>query len=117
MKRESRSPRFGSGDEFKFDDERMLYNVSGSYTNNNLYLDEYRLGGEYSISLAPLKLFARAGYNFVPQVQNKSDNIFGVTLGFGLDYQAGSLDIMLDYAYRQVEYFDNNNVISIRLGF
>jgi hypothetical protein len=101
----------------KFDDERMQYNVSGSYTNNNLYLDEYRLGGEYGISLEPLKLYARAGYNFVPQVQSKSDNIFGVTLGFGVDYQAGSLDIMLDYAYRQVEYFDNNNVISVRLGF
>jgi hypothetical protein len=43
--------------------------------------------------------------------------IFGPTVGFGLNYQAAGINFMLDYAWRSVEYFDNNSVVSLRLGF
>ncbi|CAG1773302.1 partial putative murein peptide carboxypeptidase, partial [uncultured bacterium] len=42
--------------------ENMTYCVSGSYTNNNLYVDEYHVGGEYGITLSGVSLFARGGY-------------------------------------------------------
>lgn len=98
--------------------DNMNYTVSGLFANNNLYLDEYKLGGEYGVTLNPVKLFARAGYSFVPQIQNKSDNIFGATLGFGLSFDAGGgAELALDYAYRQVDLFSANNVFALRVGF
>jgi hypothetical protein len=69
--------------------DNMMYNISGSYTSNNLYVDEYRLGGEYGIALSGLSLFARGGYVFFPQIREKSDRIFGATVGFGVTYNAG----------------------------
>jgi hypothetical protein len=96
--------------------DNMMWNLTGSFTNNNLYLDEYRLGGELGITMESLRLFGRAGLGMVPQAQEK-ENIFGATFGFGFGYLAGGVDITLDYAYRQVEFFDANQVISIKLGF
>lgn len=96
--------------------DNMTWNLAGSFTNNNLYLDEYRLGGEVGITMESLRIFGRAGLGMVPQAAEK-ENIFGGTFGFGFGYMASGLDIMLDYAYRQVEFFDANQVISIKLGF
>jgi hypothetical protein len=96
--------------------DNMMWNVNGSFTNNNLYLDEYRVGGELGITMESLRIFGRAGLGMVPQAQEK-ENIFGATFGFGFGYLAGGVDITLDYAYRQVEFFDANQVISIKLGF
>lgn len=96
--------------------DNMVWNLAGSFTNNNLYLDEYRLGGEVGITMESLRIFGRAGLGMVPQAEEK-ENIFGGTFGFGFGYMASGLDITLDYAYRQVEFFDANQVISIKLGF
>jgi hypothetical protein len=96
--------------------DNMMWNVSGSFTNNNLYLDEYRIGGEVGITMESLRIFGRAGLGMVPQAAEK-ENIFGGTFGFGFGYMASGVDISLDYAYRQVEFFDANQVISIKLGF
>ncbi|MEK6572296.1 MAG: hypothetical protein AABZ61_13055, partial [Bacteroidota bacterium] len=46
-----------------------------------------------------------------------SESIFGATFGAGISYAAAGVNITFDYAYRQVELFDNNNVISVKLGF
>jgi hypothetical protein len=96
--------------------DNMSWDVSGSFTNNNLYLDEYRLGGEFGVNVEPVQIFARAGVGLVPQAAAK-ENIFGATFGGGLIYVAQGITITLDYAYRQVEFFDANNVISVKLGF
>jgi hypothetical protein len=96
--------------------DNMLWNLTGSFTNNNLYLDEYRLGGEVGITMESLRIFGRAGLSMVPQAEEK-ENIFGSTFGFGFGYMAAGLDITLDYAYRQVEFFDANQVVSVKLGF
>jgi hypothetical protein len=98
--------------------DNMNYTVSGVFANNNLYLDEYKLGAEYGVNLAPVKVFARGGYSFVPQITEAEDNIFGATLGFGLVFEAGSgVELGVDYAYRQVDLFSANNVIALRIGF
>jgi hypothetical protein len=96
--------------------DNMMWSLNSSFTNNNLYLDEYRIGGEYGYFFQDFKLFGRAGYAFIPQAETDA-NIFGVTFGFGASYNAQGVNITFDYAYRQVEFFDNNNVISIKLGF
>jgi len=96
--------------------ENMTWNLTGSFTNNNLYLDEYRVGGEIGVMMNELRLFGRAGVGMVPQADDNAD-IFGSTFGFGLGYLTGGMDLSLDYAYRQVEFFDANQVISVKIGF
>jgi hypothetical protein len=96
--------------------ESMTWNLTGSFTNNNLYLDEYRVGGELGMSMESLRLFGRAGLGMVPQA-DKSANIFGATFGFGVGYMTTGLDLSVDYAYRSVDLFDANQVVSLKLGF
>lgn len=98
-------------------EDNMSYNVSAAYVNNNLYVDEYRIGGEYGISFQNLSLFVRGGYSFLPQITDASDRIFGVTLGAGLNYKTAGTDITVDFGYRKVQLFDGNTVLSIKLGF
>jgi hypothetical protein len=99
------------------EDNTSMYTISGLYTNNNLYLDQYKVGGEYGYAMESVKLFGRAGYELTPQLDDLKDNVFGLTLGAGITYLAGDVEITVDYAYRQAEFFDANNVISIKLGF
>jgi hypothetical protein len=97
--------------------DNMMYQLNSSFSNNNLYLDEYRVGGEYGIKVQDVSVFARAGYAFVPQIADKKDDIFGVDLGFGISYLSGGVDLSLDYAYRKVDLFTSNNIICFRVGF
>jgi hypothetical protein len=107
----------GLGYERRFTDNVVL-GVTGSFTNNNLYSDEYRLGGEVAYVLGPsIRLYGRAGFGMTPQLENTDDEIFGATFGAGLFYAATGIDITIDYAYRQVEFFNANQVISVKLGF
>jgi hypothetical protein len=99
------------------EDNSSLYSISGSYTNNNLYLDQYRVGGEYGYAFESAKIFGRAGYELVPQLDDVKDNVFGLTLGAGITYNTGGVDLTFDYAFRKAEFFDNNNVFSLKVGF
>ncbi|MBI3579178.1 MAG: PorV/PorQ family protein [Ignavibacteriales bacterium] len=96
--------------------DNMVWSLNGSFTNNNLYLDEYRVGGEIGMMLESVKLYGRAGVGMVPQAEAK-ENIFGATFGAGLNYAVPGVSITVDYAYRQVQFFDANNVFSVKLGF
>ncbi len=96
--------------------ENMHYSLNSTFINNNLYLDEYKLGGEIGYYLSGFKLFGRAGMGMVPQAETDA-NIFGGTFGAGIAYSAPGVDIIVDYAYRQTDFFDGNNVLSIKLGF
>ena len=98
--------------------DNMVYTVNGVFMNNNLYEDEYRIGGEYGIKLAPVELYARAGYGFVPRIKEAEDRIFRATLGFGIVYDiSGGATLGVDFAYRQVELFDDNIAMALKLGF
>lgn len=85
----------------------------GTYQDNNFQDDTGQFGAEYSFN----KLFyARAGYSFSPDAPTDG-YIYGMTLGAGIHYDFPNIGITVDYAYRQVEFFDANNVFTLKLGF
>jgi hypothetical protein len=45
------------------------------------------------------------------------DNLFGPTFGFGMMFKTQAINITIDYAYRSVDYFSNNNMFSLMFGF
>lgn len=87
--------------------------VSTSYQNNNFSADEYRVGAEYAYENT---FFIRGGYTFAPQIEN-DEFIYGMTAGVGVNYLLGGVDVKVDYAYRDVEFFESNHVFSVMLGF
>jgi hypothetical protein len=87
--------------------------LSTSFQNNNFSGDEYKLGAEYSYDNL---LFVRGGYSFAPDVESE-DYLFGLTAGLGLKYELDDIDLMVDYAFRDVQYFDANHVFQISFGF
>lgn len=104
--------------------EDNFLTVNGVFQNNNFAADEYKLGVEYNYANT---FFVRGGYNFAEITKNegiqasasfdKTTHIFGFSAGAGLHYALGSLDVSFDYAYRAVEFLDNNHVFTVGLGF
>jgi len=93
-------------------DEMNSLQFSGMYMNNNFSGDEYKLGGEYGYNSI---FFVRAGYQFAPEISD--GYIYGFTAGVGIDYNVEGFGFKVDYAYRDVEFFDGNHVIALTLGF
>lgn len=93
-------------------DETNSLQFSGIYQNNNFSGDEYKLGGEYGYNDL---FFVRAGYQLAPQVSD--DYLYGFTAGVGIDYAVEGFGFKVDYAYREVEFFDGNHVFALTLGF
>ncbi len=96
--------------------ENMKYTITSAFVNNNLGLDSYRFGGEIGYSMERVRLYGRGGIDLSPKGKDDAQ-IFGPTVGFGLYYAAPGIDIMIDYAYRSVDFFDNNSVFSLKFGF
>ncbi len=88
--------------------------LSSTFQNNNFSDDEYKLGAEYSFQNL---LFLRGGYNFAQKESSQRDFIFGPSFGAGVHGRVGSLDLTFDYAFRQTDFFDNNHVFSVTVGF
>jgi hypothetical protein len=92
--------------------------ISGSFTNNNLFLDEYRIGGELGYKLESVQVFGRAGVSVIPKDQNaEQENVFGACFGGGLSTTAAGIEVTIDYAYRSANFFDGNQVFSVKFGF
>ena len=93
--------------------EGSTINLSGVFQSNNFADDEFRLGAEWAIQDF---IYIRGG---IPIVSSDFDNpyIFGPSVGAGVSVQTGKVDLILDYAFRDVEFFDANNIFSIHLGF
>lgn len=99
--------------------EKSKLNFVSLFQNNNYDDDEIKFGGEMDFNNI---FFARAGYNWAPDAPDdatgaKNAYIFGVTLGGGFHYDIGGVDLALDYAWRETNFFDANNVFTVRLGF
>ena len=94
------------------DDLNMLQTAL-TFENNNFSGDLYNLGAEYGYNKT---FFVRAGYSYSPSDQDPN-YIYGFTAGAGIHYNLGSVDLMVDYPYRAVKYFNANNVFAISLGF
>jgi hypothetical protein len=106
----------GLGYEARFQDNIVL-GVTGAFANNNLYTDEYKIGGEVGYLMDNLRLYGRAGMSLLPNLDKNDDNIYGASFGVGLFYAAPGLNITLDYAFRQVDLFQDNQVVTVKLGF
>ncbi|GAB4291604.1 MAG: hypothetical protein Kow0098_10980 [Ignavibacteriaceae bacterium] len=88
--------------------------IASSFQSNNFAHDEYRVAGEFSFNE---QFFVRGGYAYVQEnVDNTDESIWGPTFGAGFNIQT-SLDITVDYAFRAVDYFDSNHMVSVKLGF
>jgi hypothetical protein len=94
----------------------IVYNVNSTFTNNNLYLDEYKLGAEVGFVTESVEFYGRLGMAMVPKAETDA-NIFGQSFGAGIHWNASGMDITFDYGYRAVDLFDANNVISVKVGF
>ncbi len=93
-------------------DEINSLQFSGIYQNNNFSGDEYKIGGEYGYNNT---FFVRAGYQLAPQVSE--DYIYGFSAGVGIDYEVEGFGFKVDYAFREVEFFDANHIFAVTLGF
>jgi hypothetical protein len=93
--------------------ENSELTVSGIFQNNNLQEDEYTLGGEYGYDNL---IFLRGGYLFANNI-NSDAQLYTYTLGAGLHYKVSGTDLTFDYCYRDVQYWDGNNLFSIQIGF
>ena len=92
-------------------DEQNSLLFTGLYQNNNFLGDEYKLGGEYGYNDL---FFVRAGYLLSPQ---SDEYVYGFTGGVGINYEVEGFGFKVDYAYRDVEFFDGNHIIALTLGF
>ena len=93
-------------------DEINSLQFSGIYQNNNFSGDEYKLGGEYGYNN---NFFVRAGYQFAPT--GFDEYIYGFSAGVGINYKVEGFGFKVDYAYRDVEFFEGNHVFALTLGF
>ncbi len=88
--------------------------VASSFQNNNFANDEYRIAGEFNFDDL---FFLRGGYAYVSEnTDDTNQSIWGPTFGVGFALRTG-VDIFIDYAYRSVDYFDANHMITVKLGF
>jgi hypothetical protein len=98
--------------------EKNSLTLAGNFQNNNFADDEYKVGAEFVFENV---LFARAGYSFAPQADKdpagETSYIFGLSFGAGIALDLGGTEARVDYAYRNVKYFDGNNVLTLSLGF
>ncbi|RJP65084.1 MAG: hypothetical protein C4539_13700 [Ignavibacteriales bacterium] len=106
------SLEFGVAYNARIDDMNSLM-FSTTFQNNNFAGDNYKLGAEYTFSDA---ISVRGGYTMAPDYE-KDDFIYGLTAGIGGKYDLGDVQIKVDYAYRDVKYFDGNHVFGISFGF
>ena len=100
-------------------DEQNSLQLGGVFSNNNFYGDELKGGLEYGYDNT---FFVRAGYfaatNMETEFSSSSDyNTYGFNAGFGLSYDIGGAMLILDYAYRAVQYDGLGDNHAFSLGF
>ncbi|NIV15585.1 MAG: hypothetical protein GWN62_31300 [Aliifodinibius sp.] len=99
----------GVGYTYNFTEDHA-FRTYGDFQNFNFGNDQYKGGVEYSFRDM---FFLRGGYL---GTQNNDDNIFGATLGAGIQASMGGSTVGFDYTYREVDFFDANQFFSVRLG-
>jgi hypothetical protein len=87
--------------------------VTGTFQNNNIENDNLRFGLEYGFDNL---VMVRGGYVYTTNTESE-DLLYTFTLGAGLQYTLGETTIGVDYAFRNSQYFDANNMFGIRVSF
>jgi hypothetical protein len=92
--------------------EMNTFALSASFSNFNEASDQAYGGVEYGFKEM---FYLRGGYNYELQADNQ---IFGASFGAGLQFPLGNFNFVMDYAFRQLtDYFDSNNIFTIKLMF
>ena len=95
--------------------EQFSYMITSAYQSNNFSNDGLKIAGEVGFNNM---FFLRGGYTYVSEASDEpAENIFGPTLGGGIFVQAGSLDLIFDFAYRFTDFFDDSQVFALTLIF
>ena len=95
--------------------EQFTTSLGTSFEYNNFASNRFKTGLE--IAYRDM-LFLRAGYVFEDErsTTGGDDNIFGPAFGAGFKLP-GAMHLTIDYAYRTVDFFDDNQAFSIIIGF
>jgi len=102
----------GVGYEYSVNEENSI-TASTMFQSNNFSNDIVKFGAEYNFQDF---VMLRGGYNYINDI-NTEDQLYDFTLGGGIKYDLGGTLFQLDYAFRNDQYFDANNVFSVTLGF
>jgi len=94
-------------------DEQNNFLIGTTFRNNNALEDQLKFGLEYGFQNT---FFVRGGYDML--VENRDNNVFGLTFGAGLDYSfSDGMGIVFDYAYMDVREFPTpNHVFTVKLA-
>lgn len=87
--------------------------LSGVFKNNNVQNDEFRFGMEYNYKNF---IMLRGGYLYMVNTPAE-DVVYSFSLGAGLQYKLGNTMLGIDYAFRNVQYFDASNMFTLHIGF
>ena len=87
--------------------------LSGVFKNNNVQNDEFRFGMEYNYKNF---IMLRGGYLYMVNTPAE-DVVYSFSLGAGLQYKFGNTMLGIDYAFRNVQYFDASNMFTLHIGF
>ncbi len=105
------------GVAYNVDLDAIKASFTGAYSNNSLYVDEFKFGGEVSYTASDGLIIYGRGGKAAAQVTNADDDIFGIVMGGGVTFTTEGLAITVDFANRAVKDLGNNNVLSVKLGF
>ena len=87
--------------------------VTGVFQNNNVERDAIKFGAEYNYDNF---VALRAGYVHTDGA-DAANVLYTFTMGAGIKYKLGNAMLSLDYAFRDSQYFDSNNMFTIKVGF
>ncbi len=87
--------------------------VSGTFQSNNIENDYVKMGAEYTFNNF---VSLRGGYLYMTNTDADAQ-LYTFTLGAGIQYEVGGTMLGLDYAYRDSQYFNANNMFSLRVAF
>lgn len=87
--------------------------AAGNFQNENFGSDGFKFGLEYLYSDF---VALRGGYLYNQNVDSEAQ-LFSFTAGLGLMTKVGNTNLGFDYAYRDSQYFDGNNLFQLTIGF
>ena len=90
--------------------------ISAAFQNSGFSSDQYKFGLQYAWKDI---LFLRGGAIITPDFQS-GESLFGPTLGVGLHYPIGTLNLGFDYAYRfinETAFNSTNQYFTLNIGF
>ena len=96
-------------------DEQNYVALASAFVGNNSLEDAFNFGLEYGFMNT---FYVRGGYNLLVG-SSIDNNIYGFTLGAGVDYSVGGdFDVIFDYAFRDVKEFPTaNHIFTVKLAF